>query len=110
MNAADREEVMETLFERIRNVMTVKGADYSRGEEDVNSNFKRVGDALGLKPQEVAWVYTLKHVDSISAYLKNGTASEPIEDRIMDVMAYQVILYSILLEAAREEKRGGAPG
>lgn len=104
MNAANRAEVIESFLETYSGpVMKDKGGAYSRGEENSNSNFYRVGEALGHSPMETAWVYALKHIDAISAYIKGGCngkliGGESVEGRIGDAVNYLLILYSILVQ------------
>lgn len=104
MNAAKRAEVIQAfLKEHSDGVMKDKGGAYSRGEENCNSNFYRVGEALGHEPMQVAWVYALKHIDALSAYIKGGCkgkliGSESVEGRIGDAVNYLLILYSILVQ------------
>lgn len=78
-----------------------KGIEYSRGEADVNSNFKRVGSAIGLDPVTVAYVYMAKHFDSISSFVKsrNTPSGESIESRLGDLINYALILACLLEEA-----------
>jgi hypothetical protein len=104
MNAAKRSKVIESFLETYSGpVMKDKGGAYSRGEENINSNFYRVGEALGHTPMETAWVYALKHIDAISAYIKDGcqgdvVGGEQVEGRIGDAVNYLLILYSILVQ------------
>src|SRR5487761_1466204 len=48
MNQADRLAVFEQVAQECRDIMTSKGLEYSRGEEDCLSNFKRVAMLLQL--------------------------------------------------------------
>lgn len=83
-------------------VMGTKGEEYSRGEEDCNSNFKRVAEATGLTPLQVAYVYLAKHLDSIASYVKRGQvfSDEGIEGRLGDAINYLLILGSLIEEAS----------
>src|SRR5947207_2202566 len=101
MTAQQREQfVTDFLDVYTFNVMKGKGAEYSRGEEDVNSNLKRTAQAIGLDPLQVAWVFTLKHLDSISNFIKTRQtpSGEPIEGRIGDAVNYLIILASLIKE------------
>lgn len=82
-------------------VMASKGGEYSRGEADVNSNFKRVGEGSGISALKTAYVYAAKHWDSISNYVKNDgkvALTEPIEGRLGDMLNYILILASLIEE------------
>jgi hypothetical protein len=104
VNAQDRANLIQKfLEEHSSGVMESKGSAYSRGEENSNSNFYRVAEALGTDPMSVAWTYALKHIDALSAYIKGGSegrliGSEPVEGRIGDAVNYLLILYSILVQ------------
>lgn len=89
------------LDEYCLKVMGAKGAEYSRGETDVNSNFKRVADAVGSDPVTIAYVYLAKHLDSIANYVKtrNTPSGEPFEGRLGDAVNYLMILGSLIKEA-----------
>jgi len=98
------EFVEQFLKDHCLSVMNSKGADYSRGELDVNSNFKRVASALDLDPLTVAYIYMAKHFDSISSYVKTRKISsgEPIEGRLGDLINYALILASLIEESKPE--------
>lgn len=104
MTASERAEFVHAFInEHCLKVLDVKGSCYSRAEEDVNSNFKRVGFALGLNPVKVAYVYLAKHLDSIASFIKNGNAGgEPIEGRLGDAINYMLIIGSLIKEQANE--------
>ena len=79
---------------------------YTMGSDDVLANFKRVGYAAGIPPSKVALVYLLKHIDSISAYVKDRTAisqSEPMLGRICDAKNYLDLMTACLVEERDEE-------
>jgi len=100
MKAAERAEYIQNLIDSCLGLLANKGAEYSRGEEDVNSNFKRVAEAIGSDPVSVAYVYFLKHIDSITNYVKTRQtpSGEPIEGRIHDAINYLAILGSLIEE------------
>jgi hypothetical protein len=101
MTAAEREQFVKTFIdEYCLAVMATKGREYSRNEDDVNSNFKRVAKAAGLDPIKVAYIYAAKHWDSISNYVKTREtpSGEPIEGRLGDMLNYILILGSLIKE------------
>lgn len=103
MKREDRLAYVRTKWAECEQAMAGKGLEYSRGEEDANSNFKRVAEALNMRPVQVALVYFLKHVDSITNWVKTGNtpSGEPIEGRITDGINYLLIIGSLI----QEEKR-----
>lgn len=112
MNAHDRSKYIEKLIDSCLGLLADKGAEYSRGEEDVNSNFKRVAASVGSDPVTVAYVYMAKHLDSIANYVKTREtpSGEPIEGRIHDAINYLAILGSLIEESKDvPEKYGLGP-
>lgn len=105
MKAIEREQFINQFMETyIFPVMKAKGMEYSRGEEDVNSNFKRAGQDIGLTPIKILYVYLKKHLDSIAYYVKTGQtkSNEPIQGRIGDAIDYLLILASLIEEESAE--------
>lgn len=106
MNAAQRDKfISEFLQTHSDAVLHTKGTEYSRGEEDVNSNFKRVAIAIGADPVQIAFVYLMKHLDSIAFYVKTreSPSGEHIYGRIGDAINYLLILAALINE--EEEKQ-----
>ena len=100
MTAKERADfINKFLKEHCFKLLDGKGLEYSQGTSDVNSNFKRVGSALGLDPLTVAYVYGAKHFDSITNYVKTRkiTSDEPIEGRIADLINY-LLIFACLIE------------
>lgn len=101
MRADERAEYINNLIDSCLGLLANKGQEYSRGEADVNSNFKRVAEAIGSDPVSVAYVYFLKHIDSITNYVKTREtpSGEPIQGRIQDAINYLAILGSLIQES-----------
>lgn len=109
MTFSERAEYIERFLDRhCRSVMASKGTEYSQGQEDCNSNFKRQAEELGLSPLQVLKVYLNKHLDAISYAIKtnNFDGSEPIEGRIGDAVNYLLIAAS-LIDESRPPKTPG---
>lgn len=106
MTSEERAQYIEGFIENhCKSVMESKGVEYSRGEDDCNSNFKRLAGELGLSPEQVNWVYLKKHLDSIAYAVKEGRffdGSEPIEERVGDAINYLFILASLIEERRQE--------
>ena len=97
-------QIIESTFEEIRAIRASKGKDYSRGEADTLSNFKRHAEALDLTPEQVWAVYAGKHWDAIITYCKRGQVeSEPIGGRIDDALTYLLILKGLIADRERAE-------
>ena len=99
--------LIEKTFEDIIHLSTSKGEEYS-GNEDALANFKRNAERMGLDPLQVWFVYTAKHFDSVSTYIKDiankkvRNYSEPISGRADDLIVYFLIFKALVQE--REAK------
>lgn len=90
--------VGQTIAE-VQNKLTTKGREYS-GTEDRFANFNKAAADLGLSPQQVWLAYFHKHYCSIISYIKEPKtfSDEPIAGRIVDAIAYLLLLKGIIAE------------
>ena len=88
-------------------LMEKKGIEYTVSDDDKLANFKSIGERLKCKPEFVAMVYLLKHMDSVRNYVLQGTeaSNEPIEGRLRDIRNYCLLLGALIKER-KEEKKG----
>ena len=63
------------------------------------------GDRLKCKPEFVAMVYLLKHMDSVRNFVMDGVeaSDEPIEGRLRDIRNY-CLLIGALIKENKEQK------
>ena len=94
-------------FKIEKELMRVKGEEYTVSNEDKLKNFKSIADRLETTPSEVAMVYLLKHMDSIRNYVLNGVeaSDESISGRIRDARNYLMLLHAIILESKGLDER-----
>jgi hypothetical protein len=98
MNLKERSQIAKDAFERRLVILDGKGKEYANGE-DANGNFKRLAPKLGLTPEQILWVYTAKHIDSIETWLRTGDEGmEGIIGRLDDLRNYVDILESLIVE------------
>ena len=92
-------------FEVEMELMRVKGKEYTVSDEDKLKNFKSIGDRLKCKPEFVAMVYLLKHMDSVRNFVMDGVeaSDEPIEGRLRDIRNY-CLLIGALIKENKEQK------
>lgn len=100
MTNQNRTELTQQLFQEIVELMKNKGAAYS-GNQDVNSNFKKLASELGLSKYQVWAVYFMKHIHSIINAIEDNPycpveRTEGLHGRIKDAIAYLAILYSLV--------------
>lgn len=94
------------------NISKSKGQEYSRGEDDANSNFVRLAKELGMTPETILWVYAAKHIDSVVCFIKDTEKgnkrqlSEPIEGRIDDIIMYMMLLKGLIFDRQNGEFDG----
>ena|SRR6266478_4266282 len=105
MTASERAEFINKFYnEHCVKLMSTKGKEYSLSGEDVNSNFKRTGNDIGLTAKQVLYIFMKKHFDAITNYIKtNKVESEAIEERIADLINYEFILASLIEEERLEQ-------
>jgi len=96
---ADKESKIEM------ELMRVKGKEYTVSDEDKLKNFKSLGERLKCKPEFVAMIYLLKHMDSVRNFVLEGveSSSEPIEGRLRDIRNY-CLLIGALIKEKKEQK------
>jgi len=91
----------DRLLERCLEVLKVKGHDYTMGSPDRLANFREAGRFLDEDPMKVLGVHLYKHVAAVFSYIKGRTESEPIEERLVDVINYCLLLGRMVAEAKR---------
>lgn len=100
MTNKDFYQLMDDTFSKAKQIAESKGKDYTLESKDALANFKEGGKALEINPKVVAWVFMNKHYQAITNYVKtNGQSeSEPIEERIKDMINYLILLLGLIHE------------
>src|SRR5690348_62432 len=93
-------ELMDSIFSKAKEIAKAKGEDYTKGSLDALANFKEGGVSIGTDPKKVCWIFMNKHYQAITNYVKtNGQSeSEPISERIKDLINYLVLLQALIVE------------
>lgn len=92
----------DACLRQCRDILGIKGTDYTIGSTDRLHNFRTVGEFTGLDPKATLGVYFYKHVAAIFAFIKDGQReSEPIEGRICDAINYLLLLSKMIAESKR---------
>lgn len=100
------EAQLEASFQRLRDLNSTKGREYS-GDADVLSDFREVAAAISITPEQALLTYMTKHWRAINSFVANGGTqqlAEPIGGRIDDL-----ILYGHLLEALIQDRIDATP-
>jgi hypothetical protein len=88
------------LLEEVVAMKDTKGKEYAHSE-DRFANFNRLASGLGLSNVQIAWVYAMKHKDSIESYIKDAKtySGETIRGRIVDLITYLTLIGGMIEEA-----------
>lgn len=102
MELKDRLKIQEEIFNSCLDIAHKKGKDYS-GNADSLSNFKRNAELTGMTKYQVWLIYFMKHIDSVVNSIKSNpvnpqTESEPLSERIKDIVVYATLLQCLLDE------------
>lgn len=98
-------------FLRVEEALRLAKRQNYASDADPLVNFRVVGGMSGLKPEQVAYVYTLKHIQAIGKAVMTGewkevwsweteSGMEGLKQRIADARAYLLLLAEILEEAS----------
>ena len=104
MNKKEYDKLRTKFIEETLSLSDTKRIEYTEGNHNDNVlwNFDSISSNLGIAPIEVLSVYLSKHISSLFSYFKTRkTYSEPIEERVKDI-----INYLLLMEAMIERDRG----
>jgi len=103
MNRKDFDELVNQTIRETAQLLVEKGAEYAGGADRLG-NFKRGAQHIGITPLQVALIYTSKHFDAISTYIRNDAQgmeqilSEPIEGRLNDLINYAILIKALIKE------------
>lgn len=100
------EELIESTFREVRNLVEFKGGEYS-GDHDRLANFRRNAANLGLTKEQIWSVYAGKHWDAINQYVRDQ-ANHIERERLENISgrADDLIVYLLLFKAMVEENNG----
>ena len=92
MNYQTQEELLAAFQDKMGEVLTKKGNDYSEG--DCLSNFKHVAKITGTTPERVVLTMIGIKVARLGVLLSTGkeVKNESIEDSILDLANYTFLL------------------
>ena len=91
--------IFSEICESCIKILEDKGQDYSDADNDRLSNFKEVGNLLGVSAKEVWAVYFLKHIFAILTWASGKELqSESLRGRVEDAINYLVLGYALWIE------------
>lgn len=97
MNRTDFEDFVAFSVESEKQIRLKKGKEYS-GDSDVLSNFREVGQEIGITKEQVCLVYMLKHWRAIVSSIRNCQPSVESRTRFQDLRNYLYLLEALTLE------------
>jgi hypothetical protein len=99
--AVGSRDVFETEIMKLREAGQ---KEYAHNEDTPFGNFERGARKVGLSREQVLWVYALKHLDGIRAYVDGHRSQrEDVRGRINDFIVYMMLLHGMLQERIDSE-------
>ena len=97
MKSKEMIKLMNTIFDSILKMHKEGQKEYAHDDDNVFANFDRIADQTNVDRKFVLWIYLMKHVDGIAAYI-NGHKSqrEDVRGRITDALVYLIILWAMI--------------
>tara|TARA_R110000737_G_scaffold29025_1_gene47416 strand:- start:113 stop:424 length:312 start_codon:yes stop_codon:yes gene_type:complete len=96
-------KLLNRIFKRTENTLLAKRNEYA-SNEDVFKSFKNgTGFSLHDEPEQVAWSYLAKHLESIQSIIKKLPNERPSEELINEKFG-DAINYLIIIEGLLKEK------
>lgn len=90
---------IESEVARVLELVRRKNEDYSGTSPNPFAAFDEAASVLGLTREQVWAVFYMKHVQALVRFIKTGLLSdEDIHSRLMDLIAYPLILSAMLSE------------
>lgn len=99
MNFQQFDDFQKEIFAEVVSMAATKGKEYAN-DADRFANFNRLAQRLGVKREQILYVYLTKHLDSIESFVKNGQtfSNEGIRGRIVDAITYLTLLAGMIDE------------
>lgn len=98
MTIEERLEFAREKFKEVEALLIHKGRDYAK-ECDANENFSYVANDLNdhVTKYDVWYVFFTKHLRALQSYVRNARVeSEPIGGRLVDLITYLFIVWSMI--------------
>lgn len=90
---------VQDTFDSLLALIKRKNADYTAGADDAFANFRRAEPVVPML--EATWVRWGDKIQRVDAYFRNGkleVANEGLEDALLDVIGYSMIMLGELKE------------
>lgn len=94
-------KILNGTLEKISNLFNTKNQEYAE-DKDVFANFKKAASGISFhkKPEQVAWEYATKHLQSIKDLIEKGNYSNKglVDEKIDDVIVYLILIKAMIKE------------
>ena len=106
MTTKEHKELMTSIWAGIIETRDSGQKEYAHDEDNCFQNFEKIAKQLNLDRKQVLWVYLMKHIDGILAFI-NGHESqrEDVRGRLTDVIVYLTLLWGMIEEDTEEDDR-----
>tara|TARA_R100000231_G_scaffold139446_1_gene120717 strand:- start:2012 stop:2476 length:465 start_codon:yes stop_codon:yes gene_type:complete len=96
MRLAEHNELLEDIFDKVRDIRLAGQKEYAHDEDNCFANFERIANLQGLSRESILMTYVLKHVDGIQSYVKGHKSQrEDVRGRIVDIIVYLTLLWGM---------------
>lgn len=103
MKRSDFQQMRDDLLADAMVLNDKKGKDYS-GDSDALASFKTQAEQAGITPLQVWSIFAGKHWLAVQSYVRNGQVeSEPIRERITDLIVYLCLLQGLIEDETNQE-------
>lgn len=99
MTKAEYHAFVQETFSKMSKLIKAKNEDYTAGADDAFANFRRAEPVVPML--EATWVRWGDKIQRVDAYFRNGkleVANEGLEDALLDVIGYSMIMLGELKE------------
>ena len=93
LSERELEKLIEERIQTCKRVLLKKSEEYS-SESDRMRNFNTAGRMLGMPPYRVAFMYMMKHFESVYEIVVNDRPATPSvwEEKITDLINYLLLI------------------
>lgn len=99
MTKDELSKLMTRIFEECQKTREDGQREYAHDSKNAFGNFGRIAAELGLKREDVWYVYAKKHWDGILSYIRGHKSQrEDVRGRLKDLIVYSVILWGMVEE------------
>jgi hypothetical protein len=105
MTQSEQEKYFQSVVESMKNILLKKGDDYANA--DRLSNFKLAGQICGFTPEQNCLSLIATKVARLGVLLNSDKKpnNESIQDSVLDLANYSILLSMILNEKKHEHER-----